>query len=145
MGLGAYPLGNYFKNNALRLNLEAFLKALFHTSTLQKILLKMSKEGNSNRTYRYKTVSYNYMTEWAKQCTNSALGSCLLICAATPFKWPAIFAAPSYACPWHFSNLIPQDSIASLIIDTKNQHPSYPQLQDQSSLKIHHSYHWPTL
>ena len=62
-GLGACPPGNFFKINALRTNLEAFLKALFHTSTLQKLLFKMSKEGSSSRTYRYKTFSYIYKVE----------------------------------------------------------------------------------
>ena len=53
VGSGGMPPGNYFKINTLRMNLEAFLKTLFHTSTL-------FKEGNSSRTY---TFSYIYKVE----------------------------------------------------------------------------------
>lgn len=39
------------------------------------------------------------LMECAIQGTNKDLGSSFLNNAATPFKWPAMFAAPSYTCP----------------------------------------------
>ena len=53
------PPRKFFKN-CIENESRSISEGIVHTSTLQKILFKMSKESNTNRTYRYKTFSYIY-------------------------------------------------------------------------------------
>ena len=42
--------------------------------------------------------------QWARQCTWSAAGCSLLICAATPRRWPDMLDVLSYTWPLHWLN-----------------------------------------